>query len=343
MDTDLTGGNATWGTGTASLSYTSGVPHPLLNHIGYLYSANAQYIHKIVDTSTATNNFFALNQQNMITALGVEPSSGHILIATVQTSVNDGSIAADARIFVWDGESPSPEREIRIEGMVTSFRTVGGVTYMWMKDKFGYWNGSGFSFLRKLKNVTIGTSSTLPWKHKTAVIDNTLFMADGTRVLAFGDVIPGKKVPYYCVENDVNSNAFTMICPIGGQKLGLGFSSNKLYTFDTVGTGVGTFNSLRTLKVSFQKPAHVRHLYIEYSGAGVANGDANRTLYYRSGDAPTTAVIMSSLDNNSGGTIFENKDIIGIASNPVRSIQFNYIATTSPGIKRISGYGDYVE
>lgn len=341
INTDLTGSDNDWGTAVLGLSITSGAPHPLLNYKGYLYMGDARNVHRI-SSSAAASTYTPFSQENTISAMGIDSSSGRILIASVQNQDLGGAVSANGFISVWDGESPVPEREVRVEGMITAIRNVGGTTFMWMKDKIGYWNGSGFSFLRKLGHITLGTSSTLPWKHHTAVLDNTVYTSDGTRILAYGDVLPGRKVFYYAGNNDVNSNEFTMIAPVGNQKLGLGFSSSKFYTLDMVGTGVGTFNTFSTNVLNFPVPVHIRHVFLEYAGSGVANGYQDATMYYLSGNDPTAAVAMSSIYNTSGGTLWEIKNVIGVAS-PIYSVRFVYGASDSPGIKRMVIYYDPIE
>lgn len=347
MDTDLTNGDPDWGstvpTVTLALDSTAGVPHPLLNFIGRLYVGDAYKIHYITNTTTATSTALSLNQQNTIRALGIDSSTGRMLIATYQGLFNnDGSMVTENRIFVWDGQSTVVEREVVVDGMISGFKTVGGTTFVIFKDKVGYWNGSGVSYLRKLKNVNL-TSTEAPSKHFLASIDNNLFVVDGNQILAYGEVLPGRKVWYPALYNTVSGNAnFTLVCPVGDNKIGVGFATNKFYTFDTLGTGAGDLNTFKTNRISFPRPVFIRSVNLEYGGSGVANGYSGGSLYYRTQAAAGSSTLMSPFPNNTGATQWEAEGIVGI-SEKVKWVQFIYAAGTAPGLRRMIIYYDVAE
>lgn len=238
IKTDLTSGNAVWWSSTESNGVlTAGVRHPLQRFQDLLWIGDANSLHNIASSSSTNKGVLVLNADKEITALGVEPAGGLMLIATTQGANYSDTISSGNSVFTYDGFSATYTREYKVDGMVTAFKNVGGVTYVFYGgNKVGYWNGSGITFLRTLKNISFA-GANLPYKHHSAGISNVLYIADGTQILAYGEVIQGSKVWWYCGNNTVNSNIFNMIAPVGNNLLGLGFATNKFYTFDPVATG----------------------------------------------------------------------------------------------------------
>jgi hypothetical protein len=224
--------------------------------------------------------------------------------------------------------------------MVTGFKSVGGITYVTYGQKLGYWNGSGITFLRKFKNVTLA-GSDLAYKNKMANIENTLYVVDGKQVLAYGEVLPGSKVFYYAQSNGVNSNKYTLICPVGDNKLGLGFDTTKFYTFDVTGGTIATSVTVYSNRYSFPRPVYIRGAYIEYTSA-VANEDSTRSLSYMTQDQRLGFVACSSLTNSSGNNVYEIADIKGFPSTPIKMLQLQYVTGTA-GLRRIVIYYDVAE
>lgn len=348
MDTDLTNGDPTWwsvtatGTGAPFGALSSTIWHPMLNYIGYVYFADGNVIHRIDSNVAGTKNVLVLNQQNQITALGIDISTGQMLIAATLGANYGGASSGTNRVFVWDGVSSAPSREIPVDGMITGFRNVGGVTYCAYPQSVGYWNGSGVSFLRRLKNVTL-TAADLPYKHHLSNVGNTLYVVDGNQVLAYGEVLPGRRVWYYALYNTVGSNLnLSLVYNVGNNKIGVAFATAQLYTLDILGTGVGSLNTLKTLRYSFPRPAFIRGVNLEYGGAGVANGYTSGILSYRTQRAATSTTNMALFPNNTGGTVWESEGIIGI-SEKVKWVQFHFTSVLTAGLRRMIIYYDIAE
>lgn len=343
MDTDLTNGNSTWWTVTLGKSaLTSSCRHPMLNYIGYVFVADGHRIHRIESDTAGTANVLLLNVQNQITAIGIDISTGQMLIATTHGVNYSGTVATGNRVFVWDGQSTVPSREIVVDSMITAFRNVGGITFCSMPQSVGYWNGNGVTFLRKLVNVTL-TGADLPYKNHLTNIGNTLCVIDGNSVLAYGEVVAGRRVFYPMLYNTVGSNSnFSLICTAGDNKIGVCFPTSKFYTFDTVGTGSGTLNTFKTNRLSFPRPVFIRSVHVEYAGSGVSSGDTGRTLYFSTSAAATTLTAMSSMDNTTGATVWETRGIIGV-SERVNWVQFFLATSSTAGIRRIIIYYDVAE
>ncbi len=352
MDTDLTNGDEDWWSNTISKgALSTGVRHPLCPFQDLLWIGDKNKLHNIASSSSGNKDVLVLTAENEITALAVDPSSGKMLIAATQGANASGTISTGNRVFIYDGTSATYTRQYEVDGMITAFKPVGGIVYVFYDgNKIGYWNGSGITFLRKLRNTTL-VQADLPYKHHTANIGNTLYVVDGTQVLAFGEVLPGRKVWYYALKNNVNSNNFTFICPVGSGMLGVGFATTKFYTFDPASVASSGTTTFITNKYPFPRPVYIRTLYVEFADA-VANNVTAGNLYYKMEaqgagfvliqDAAATA---SPFANSTGASVyFFDLPIAGIASDKVRFLQFRYISNAiNLGIRRISGTYDFAE
>jgi len=343
MDTNLTNGDYDWWSLTLGKGVlTSGTRHPMVVFQDLLWVGDNNKLHNIVDSGTGNASVLTLSIHNEITALGVDPSSGKMLIAATQGSNYSNTLSSGNRVFLYDGTSATYTREYAVDGMVTGFRSVGGITYVFYGgNKIGYWNGSGITFLRKLKNVTL-SGADIPYKHHVTNIDNTLYIVDGKQVLAFGEVLPGRKVWYYCYFNNVNSNKLGLLCPIGSKLLGLGFATSKFYTLDTTSVATGEALTFTSNFYKFPRPVYIRSARIEYDGS-VPNNDANRSFTYKT-QTNTSFQALASITNSTGASIYENADIIGFADDKVTALQLQYsMSITVVGVRRILVYYDVAE
>lgn len=340
MNIDLSAGDATWWSVTLGKgALNTSVRHPVLQYLDYVYVGNGNVLVRIESSTSGTANHLVLPQQNQIVALGIDPNTGRMLISTTQGPNYSGTVSATNKVFVYDGRSAQVDKELPVDAMITAFKSQGGISYLGVGRKLGYWNGAGIGYLRTLKNAGL-VSSQLIYKHHFANIENIMYLIDGTQALAYGEVLPGKKVFWYAFSNVTNSNNLDVIFNTGDGKLGMCFASAKFYTFDTIGTGAGQLNSLKTLRYNYARPIFVRQIAIEYGGDGIANEAVNaRTLYYRIDSAPTSSVALSSITNSSGATVFKTDGIIGMPG-PTRTVQLVYGGGTESGIRRIIIYYD---
>jgi len=355
MDTNLTNGNATWWSATATGAgapfgiLTAGVRHPLVVFQDLLWVGDDDDLHKITSSAAGSKNFLSLGNAS-ITALGVDPSSGLMLIGATQGTSYGGTISSGNSIFTYNGTSASYNREYKVDGQVTAFRDVGGVVYVAYGQNLGYWNGAGVTFLRKLKNVTL-VGAQLPYKHHLTNILNTLYVIDGKQILAYGEVLPGQKRFYYCQSNNINTNKYTLIAPVGDNKLGLGFDTAKFYTVSVTSIASTGTMVFFTNKYNFPRPVYLRSVYLEYSDA-LPNNDNNRNLYYKNQDQQAEFQTLikegqtssTALKNETGESVYFQENIISFVDNKVRSVQFRYNTTgTNIGLRRIIVYYDVAE
>ena len=330
-----------------AFSFTnSDVPHPGLVYENNMYWAdkNLLLIQSSVGDAVAPTTILTLSADQVIIALGIDPGTGLMLISTTNALDISATLTSINKLLWYDGNSAKVTKAVIVEDTILGFHSNSGVVLVGYGKKLGYVNGSGISFLRNLKNVT-STASELPYKHHFASVGNTAYILDGLQILAYGEVLPGRKSFYYAFKNSVNSNKFTMLGNGGAGKLVFGFATTKFYSFDT--TSVATTNglSLYSNKYAFPRPVYLRSVYIEYANAVVNNNDTRYMTYnyqeqlagfvnklYIQGQAQTTL----GLKNLTGASITVIDNIIGFTPNKVTLLQLLYVATTTNnGIRRI--------
>lgn len=310
IQTDLSQPNADWESwwtvtqGRTALN--SGYRHPMVVFENALWIGDGPNLHKW-DGTTSTYGFLTLSSEQSIVSLGVDSSSGKMLIGVNEGFNAASSIPAISKVLTYNGFSNKPDRAVIVDDMVTAFYQLGGIIFMCYGNKLGYWNGSGITFLRNLKNV-LRNADYLVYKHKITSIANTLYVADGTYILAYGEVVPGKKIFYYPKRvTDANTAYLYAIGNCGSTVttneglLGLFYNdgtNSKMMTFNVnYATAENSANNvdaltLRTRKYVFDRPVQARGLYIEYLD-GVTNNSNPGSI----------SLINDRLESNSYGSL----------------------------------------
>jgi len=191
------------------------------------------------------------------------------MLISTQVSYNPtDSVQQKGIVYLYDGNSEKPTRKIVVEEMVTAFIPHGGIVHVGMGQIWGYWTGTGVAFLRKFRNVTLTTNS-LPYKHHWATVGRALFCLDGSQVLAFAEVVPGRKrfYPFSAVTSTASPNAY-MLAPIGGNLLGIGSSTNTWAVVDLTSANGGSGNAYTPI-IQFPRPVFVSR--IRFITTGVTN------------------------------------------------------------------------
>jgi hypothetical protein len=335
---------------------TSTVPHPMLVYENNFYAADSNLLLQATAVNTMPTTILTLDVNQIIIALGIDPGTGLMLISTKSTLDVSSTLPSINRLLWYDGNSSKVTKSVIVEDAILGFFTVGGVTYVGYGTNLGYINGSGISFLRKLKNVT-NSNTELPYKHHFAYVENTLYVLDGLQILAYGEVLPGRKIFYYCFKNNNSlASKSVSLANVGNGKLAIGFATSVPgFEFNTVDTtSVASTNTMTfySNKYFFPKPVFLRSAYVEYADA-VANNDDNRSLYYATETVTMGSVILRAqyssgsdggLKNTSGSSVSFIDNVIGFSGSKVRWIQFRYnTSATNYGLRRIILYYDVAE
>lgn len=336
----------TWWTTTKTKSaLTTGVRHPILVYEDSIWFGDGNLLHKW-DGTTATSGFLTLNTGVVIIALGVDPGTGKMLIAATEGANGSDTLPRQCKIYVWDGFSAKPSRAVIVDDMVTEIYPLGGITYMFYGQNVGYWNGSGITFLRKLKSVTLSGTS-LVYKHRVTNIGKTLMIADGINVLCLEETLPGQKRWYVNVQQNASFNNYLdAIFNMGSNILGIGYDSNgstpQFCIFDRSARTTGGMN-FYSKKYKFPRPIYVREIHIEYLDQ-VAASATTGTIILR--DQSFNNVATPVLTNDNTSAVYEITRTI-TSNKKFRTLQLNYsnagYTSTVAGIRRIVINYDVVE
>ena len=250
----LTLTNSWWAGTKGKTILASSVRHPMLVYGPNLYVADNAQIHQITNggsINTLTAFPFIVNPVEVITALGIDPATGLMMIA-VQEDVNYSDIKyLKSYVYLYDGVSANVTRKIPVDEMVSAFYNVEGMVYVGYGRNLGVWNGNGITYLRQLQFVSFGTATDLPYKHHFSNTNKVLHVIDGPQVLSYGPVISGKRAFFYTAGNVNDSSHLTCLVPISSTKMGVAYKTNgtpllKVSDLNSQSSGVGTmyFNNI---------------------------------------------------------------------------------------------------
>ena len=336
----------TWGsTGLGGVLLT-GARHPLLAYENNLFIGDKNKLHRY-DGSVFSASFLTLPTGQEIVALGIDPSSGRMLISVTEGNNYSNTAAQVAKVLVYDGFSNKPLRAVIVDEMVTAFYPLGGAVYVAYGQNFGYWNGSGITWLRRFKDVT-NAAADLAYKHHFASIANTLYVVDGSQVLAYGEVLPGRsKVFYYAANNPTNNETLNFICNLGSNYLGMGVQTsggtvgNFWVTDMAAVTEGGSGLCWGTRKYRFKKKVQIRQVTIQFekSIASSATGGSIEAVDH------TGSRFMSALTNNETAAVYELSCLPVETIPPSKYIKLRYLSGSSvnKGVEQITISYDEME
>lgn len=330
---------------TTATALTAGVPHPMLVYEDQLWIANGNQLHRFDGTTQTTlgsEGFLTLPSGQVIVALGIDPQSGLMLISITEGANLAGTLSMLAKVATYDGYSNKPRRVVIVDDMVTAFAPLGGIVYVPYGKNFGYWNGSGITWMRKFKNVAL-TQVSLVYKHKIAVIDQTMYFVDGSAVYAYGEVESGKSKVFYQAIQNTQGTVMAMIAYIGSGKLILSSGNTAApvaWLFDSTSVATTDATNFYSRKYRFKGKVRLRSLVFLYNG-GVATTATAAAVY--AVDAGGTHQ-MSSLINTETSTVYELESLPIDTLPASKYIQFQYQGgIVNYGIEQITVSYDELE
>ena len=297
------------------------------------------------DDSTATDAVLTLSEDAII-SLGKDTASGDMLIGTNSSFNAAGSRKQISKIFVWDGFSPVPNREIIVEDRVTSFYNLNGITYVFYGTNLGYWNGQGITHLRRL-NIAYD-SDNLIYSGKVTDLDGTLYIADGENVLAYGPIVQGgKKVFYYPFLPEAGKTIRGIVSvgvktdrPYIAVYWGDSSGAQTLKVFNPYDNVAGSSSKFYTNKTYL--PSNARINRVELIKEKLTTGDAIDIQVYTSlDDSFTTIGSMSFVSDGAVAqkTIGKSKNI----ETAVIQLRIDLSSGTETGIKQVKIHYDLIE
>lgn len=324
----------------------SNVNHPMLNFEDLLWIADDNKLHYIDSSENVTTDALVLDVNERITALGIDPASGLMMIGT--QTINSTDTDESARFFVqlFDGFSAKVRREIPVDGHVTCFKNVGGQVFVFMDGIVGIWNGSGVTFLRRL---LASTTATPIWQQYVTSVENFLIVADGINLLAYGDIANGKKVWFPLYQNQVNSNKLTLVTAMGYDNsatppmrpyIWLNETTNvreiALLDSTTVGAGI-----MYTPFVNFERPVFIRRVRVFTTGITTTAGLGGLALIDEFAQTRTCAVSTYVVVAAASPRYVFDFDYAGLK---LQTLQGKFtLGTQAFGIVRIVIYYDVAE
>lgn len=330
----------TWWTVTkGKTALTGACRHPMVEFNRTLFIANKNVLASWDEPNNiATNAVLTLEANQAITALGIDPGSGLMLVAVASGSNYSSTKPTAAFLGLYDGFNPTQFRKkIPVDGLITGIYNVGGTVYVAYGNKLGYFTGTGIKFLRRF-NFTVGAGANLAYKHHFANIDNTLYVIDKTKILAFAEIEGGKGPVFsYATSNTINSNNFNCVCDVGSGVLGVAFGTNKFYTFDTTSVATTDGVTFYSKRVNFPRPVFLRTLFVEYD-VQLTNTQAPGTASIIDSNGTTTALTALTSSGTQGVLTTTCRDI------KTRSVQLKYAGSTvATGVRRFTIMYDIAE
>lgn len=333
-------------------------PHPALVFEDNAFYGDGNRLLRQTSAGGTPATILTLPTGFVITALGIDPGSGKMLIGIVNQYNVSATINSQARVSFYDGFSPKVLRTVLMDDMVTAFPTTEGQLYIMYGRNLGYWNGAGATFLRKL-DITFD-NAVLAYKHHFTSIGATLYMIQKRQILAHGPLqTNGSKVFYPVYYNYVNSNNLTNIAYIGtlasttAQGISIAFNSAKFYTLDinssadsgtvTLYSNVYHFDGSGDASVNFG--VWVRRIVLYWKNQITNNVDVGSIRFLNEQGQVVTSIGQSGLfdlQNTTGAAnAFTVIDIGGGRGCLFYEFQFNLIIDTfNAGIHRLVVYGE---
>jgi len=310
-------------------------PHPCIVFENNAYYGDGNLLRRQTSaTDTTVAVIMTLPSEQIITGFGIDPGSGRLLISVVDGVNASDTKARICRVLYHDGFSNKALKSIIVDDMITAFYPVGAILFIGYGTKLGVWNGAGIQFLRDL-DISL-TSTKLPYRDNFTNIDDTLYVIEGHKILAYGEVVAGFPKCFYYAH--INKNGSLVNCDLtaifnaGSGLLAFGWidddASEEFSTLDTtsVSTLGNTFSDVWTNKYVFARPVTFNNLVIEY-GAALPTSNSYADIYLYD-DTQTATQIATGATNTVANTYTVEYPWPSITT---RSLQFRYLNTQLSG------------
>lgn len=316
-------------------------PHPAIVFEGNAFYGDGNLLLRQTAGGGATpSTIMTLTVGTTITAFGIDPGSGKMLISTTTKYNISDTLSETNKVLYYDGFSNKALKSVIVDEMITSFYNVQSTTYVFYAQNIGYWNGAGIKFLRKLDLAF--NNEVLSYPQHVTNIESTLYVTEKTRILAYGPIKQGGNNVWYPVyKNNVNTNNITLVVNLGQKILGIGFKDEKFYTLDTSSITSSNTQTFFSDKYALPGKQWVRRVQIFYSSQ-VNNGatTGSLTLFDENGALASfgNAGLVVLTNTSGAANAFKEIDNINVK---VNQLQWRLISEAiNPGIRRIIFYCD---
>lgn len=286
----------------AFFSFSDGsAHHPVLIFEGSLFIADGNVLLSMAANGSGTATpatALTLSSKEKIVALGIDPATGYMMISIQTVYDLSDTIPSLKAVYLWNGGTIKPARKILVDDMITAFFNLEGRVYVGAGQTLGVWNGSGVTFLRKFKNVTL-SQTDLPYKHNFTNTRNILHVIDGNQVLSYGAVVTGKMGFFYTAyapTGSASQNFLSCIFPCGSNRIAVaydqGSTTYKVYSFDYSSTSAA-IPSIYFNSVYFPRPVWIRKIRIITAGVTTTNAGGIGSLTVTSEDSVYTTTPLT--------------------------------------------------
>lgn len=318
----------------------SAAPHPAITYRNFAYYGDGNLLLRQDAAGAAPTTILTLPTGEKITALGIDPGSGKLLISTSSGYNASDTIATQNKVYYYDGSSTESSKIVIVDELIQAFYNVGSTVFVTYAQNLGIWNGAGIQFLRHL---SISLDNTfLAYQGHITNQGSTLYVIDDTQILAYGPVRQkGDNVFYYVYKNNVNSNTVTHIAFLGSGILGIGFKDEKFYTFDTTSVASTNTQTFFSNEYVFPDQEWVRRARVFYKSTVSNNASPGQLrLFDENGLITTIGSSGTILLTNTSGASSAVKEINNIDLK-LNQLTFQLILSiVNPGIQRVIFYGD---
>jgi len=313
-------------------------PHPSLVFEDNIYFADGDELIRQTSAGVAGTVILSLPTGTVITALGIDPGTGKMLISTTLGYNSSDTVPTVSKVSYYDGFSNKTNKSVIVDNTIQGFYSVGAVTYCSYGQNLGYWNGSGIQFLRNLSGILF-QNEYLMYQGRFTNIGSTLYVVEGSKILAFGPITQGgSPVFYYAYKNRVNANIITHIKNLGQNILGIGFKDEKFYSWSTTSVASTNTQNFYSNNYTFDDEVWIRRVRVIYKNT-VADTVDPGSLFLT--DASNTLISDKTYDlRNVSGAASYIKDINNVDLR-VKEVLFRLLLEgVNPGVKRVIFYGE---
>lgn len=340
-----------WQTRTATItdafySFTNNFsPHPAIVYEDNAFYGDGNLLLRQTAVASAPTVIMTLPAEQTIVALGIDPGSGKMLISVFDGVANASATQKrTAKVLFYDGFSNKPSKTVIVNNMITAFYQLDAVVYVGYGQNLGYWTGAGIRFLRRL-NVTLN-GDKLPYKHNFSNIDSTLIVAEGAKILAYGDVLGRGQMVFYYIFTNTEAGVetdMTMLTHLGSGIIGYGWvnaaAAEKFAYVDTTSVAsVGASLLFRFNKYTFARNVTLNGFIIEYGVAMPTNPATALGIFGFHDDTQQAIIIpanVSGVLNLTGQSNLYQVELTAPVTQ-TRSIRPFYTFSTQYPIRRIT-------
>jgi len=288
-------GDFDWWTATLGLTALGSTDYHIMFVYGdILYITDGRYVHSW-DGSTGTYNALDLPQDYRITA-GTVFNDAIYLAADLFQDNSAGSRTGTARIFTWDGYSPSWLSEEKIDEHISVLHPYGGTLFLATGTHFGYFNGKAVIPLRLLTSVVL--------KHQITTVRDVILIVQGANILAYGNPIPGRQ-RFFSFPNQADGTIQGIHALLSTGVYSGSVGSTQI-RFDLLGVGTTSADCpFEMNKVSLGEYALIKKITVELYNA-VASGENIAITYTDSaGGSRTVGTISNTAHNGLREVVFD--------------------------------------